>query len=85
MLMLPTYRNQSINLHSKSVDRFLYEGNTGLNVNSLLSKIKEMHCIAKLANATVTGLSETKLDNTVLNSELEIEVYDLVRFDLCGL
>ena len=27
--MLPSYRNQSIDLHSKSIDWFLYEGNTG--------------------------------------------------------
>ena len=27
--VLPPYRNQSINLHSKSIDWFLHEGNTG--------------------------------------------------------
>ena len=27
--VLPSYRNQSIDLHSKSIDWFLYEGNTG--------------------------------------------------------
>ena len=26
---VPSYRNQSIDLHSKSIDWFLYEGNTG--------------------------------------------------------
>ena len=26
---MPSYRNQSIDLHSKSIDWFLYEGNTG--------------------------------------------------------
>ena len=36
-----------------------------------------MRYIAKLTNATVIGLSETKLDNTVLSSELEIEGYVL--------
>ena len=30
MPMLPSYRNQSINLHSKSIDWFLYEGNTDI-------------------------------------------------------
>ena len=29
MPVLPSYRNKSINLHRKSVDWFLYEGNTG--------------------------------------------------------
>ena len=42
-----------------------------------LSKIDEICYIAKLKNATVIGLSETKLDNTVLNSELEVKGYDL--------
>ena len=28
--MLPSYRNQSIDLHRKSIDWFLYEDNTGL-------------------------------------------------------
>ena len=28
--VLPSYRNQSTDLHSKSIDWFLYEGNTGI-------------------------------------------------------
>ena len=40
-----------------------------------------MHYIVKLTNATVIGLSEAKLDNTVLSIELEIEGYDLLRSD----
>ena len=27
--MLPSYKNQFIDLHNKSIDWFLYEGNTG--------------------------------------------------------
>ena len=30
MPVLPSYRNQSIDLHSKLIDRFIYEGNTGI-------------------------------------------------------
>ena len=53
-----------------------------LNINSILPKIDEVRYIAKLTNATVVGLSETKLDNGVLSSEREIEgYYDLVRSD----
>ena len=52
-----------------------------LNINSLLPKIDEIHYVAKLTNATVIELSETKLDNTVLSCEYEIEGYDLVRSD----
>ena len=44
-----------------------------LNINSFLCKIDEIRYIAKLTNTTVIGLNETKLDNTVLSSEFEIE------------
>ena len=50
-----------------------------LNINSLLSKTDEIPYIAELTNAAVIALSETKVDNTVLSSEFEIEGYDLVR------
>ena len=30
MPVLPSFRNQLIDLHSKSIDRFLYEGNNGI-------------------------------------------------------
>ena len=30
MSVFPSYRNQSIELHSKSIDRFLYGGNAGI-------------------------------------------------------
>ena len=30
MPVLPSYRNQSIDLHRKSIDWFLYEGNSGI-------------------------------------------------------
>ena len=52
-----------------------------LNINSILPKIDEIRYIAKLTNATLTGLSETKLDNAVLSIELEIEGNDLLRSD----
>ena len=39
-----------------------------LNINSILPKIDEMRYIAKLTNAIIIGLSETKLDNAVLSS-----------------
>ena len=52
-----------------------------LNINSLLPKIDETRYVARLTNATVIELSETKLQNTVLGSELEKEGYDLARSD----
>ena len=52
-----------------------------LNINSLLPKISEIHFIAKRSNASITGISESKLDSSILNSELDIDGYDLIRFD----
>ena len=52
-----------------------------LNINSILSKIDEIRYIAILTNATFIGLSETKIDNAVLSSELGREGHDLVRSD----
>ena len=37
--------------------------------------------IAKLSEAAVIGISESKLDDSVLSSEIHIESYDLVRSD----
>ena len=52
-----------------------------LNINSILPNIDEICYNAKLINVAVIGLSETKLENVVLSSELEVEGYDLVRSD----
>lgn len=46
------------------------------NVSILLSKIDEIHCIAKTENATVIGLSEIK----TLNGELEEKISDYTSF-----
>ena len=43
-----------------------------INVNSLL---------LTRTNATILGISETKLDETIMDSELNIEGYDLIRSD----
>ena len=42
------------------------------NINILLLKIDEIRYIAKLTNAGVIALIETKLGNTALSSELKI-------------
>ena len=46
-----------------------------LNINSVLKKVDELRIIAKESNAAVIGLTETKLDETVLNEEIKIEGY----------
>ena len=73
---LSVVSNYAWNIFQKRGTHFIH-----LNINSILPKIDEIHYIAKLTNATVLGLSETKFDNAVLSSELEIEGYDLVRSD----
>ena len=52
-----------------------------LNINSLLPKIDEIRFIAKQSNASITGISESKLDSSILNSELDIDEYNLIRLD----
>ncbi len=52
-----------------------------VNINSVLPKIDELRLIAKQSNAAVIGLTETKLDDTVVNGEIEIEGYTLERTD----
>ena len=71
---LSAVSNDAWNIFQKRGMHFIH-----LNINSILPKIDEIRYIAKLTNATVIGLSETKLENAVLSSELEIERYDLVR------
>ena len=52
-----------------------------LQVYSLLRKIEEICHLVESANASVIGNSETKLDEPVLNSEIVIDGYDLIRLD----
>ena len=52
-----------------------------LNINSLLPKIDEIRFIAKQSNASIIGISESKLDSSILNSELDTHEYNLVRLD----
>ena len=43
-----------------------------LHVNSLLPTIDELRYIANSNNAAVTGIFESKLDESVLQSEIQI-------------
>ena len=52
-----------------------------LNINSLLPKIDELRNIAKLSNAAVIGISESKLDDSVLSFEIHIDNYNTLRCD----
>ena len=52
-----------------------------ININSLIPKIDEIRSIAQKINAAVIGITESKLDETVHNSEIDIENYVLIRND----
>ena len=52
-----------------------------LNINNILSKIDELRVIAKKSRASVIGITESKLDKTVLDEEINIDGYELARSD----
>ena len=52
-----------------------------ININSLLPKIDELPYIAKLSEAAVICISESKLDDSILCSESQFENYHLIRSD----
>ena len=50
-----------------------------MNINSILSKIDELRVIAKKSRASVIRITESKLDKTVLDEEINIDGYELAR------
>ena len=52
-----------------------------LNVNSLLPNIDEICYIAEHTKAAVIGITESKLNESIFQSEIEIDNYDLPRCD----
>ena len=52
-----------------------------LNSNSLLSKIEELSIIAQSTNAAIIGISESKLDESALEPDIEIDDYKILRCD----
>ena len=52
-----------------------------LNINGLLDKIGELRYIATSSNAAVIGITETKLVNTVYDSEVTVDGYNIFRND----
>ena len=52
-----------------------------LNINILLNKIDKLRYIASTSNAAVIGTTETKLDNTVYDSEVAVDGQNIVRND----
>ena len=48
------------------------------NIKSLFPKIDELRYMANYSNAAVIGISESKPDESVLQSEIQINNYDLL-------
>ena len=51
---------------------------TKLNINSLLPKIDELRLMGWFSNAAAIGISESKLDKSIINSEILIDNFDLL-------
>ena len=52
-----------------------------ININSLLTKIDELKCMANETNAAIIGITESKLDHTVPDLEVNLPWYDILRYD----
>ena len=52
-----------------------------LMIISFLNKKGELCYIASSSNAAVIGIIETKLDNTVYDSEVTVDSYNIVQND----
>ena len=52
-----------------------------MNINSLLPKIDELRAIVKTSKPMVIGITETKLDISIGESEIAIDGYCAIRHD----
>ena len=52
-----------------------------LNIKNLLPKIDELRYITRPSNTAVIGLSESKLDKSIANSNILIQNHDILRCD----
>ena len=52
-----------------------------LNINSVLSKIDQLRVIAKKSKAAVIRITESKLNATVLDGEIDTDGYEVIRSD----
>lgn len=53
----------------------------GLDVNSPLPKVDKISFIAKQPKASLIEITKSKLDSFILNSEVNIVGYDMLRMD----
>ena len=52
-----------------------------ININSLPPKIHELKCIANKSKAAIIGITESKLDHTVPDLEVNLPGYDILQCD----
>ena len=52
-----------------------------LNKSSLLPKIDKLSEIARIPNPAVVGITETKIDNSIGDSEISIDGYSAIQRD----
>ena len=52
-----------------------------LNKSSLLPKIDKLSEIARIPNPAVVGITETKIDNSIGDSEISIDGYSTIQRD----
>ena len=75
----PVYNNQSLHSNEWNVVRSKGIHLIHLNVNSLLPKIDEIRYIAERTKAAVIVITESKLDESIFQSEIEIDNYDVIE------
>ena len=55
-----------------------------LNINSLSSKIDELRDITNYIRPVILSITESKLDSSVTNAEVNTNGYSIIRNDRCG-
>ena len=73
----PQHKLQCLNKWNIFKTRGLYF--IHLNINSLLPKIEELRITVKSTNAAIIGISESKLDESVLESKIQIDNYKILQ------
>ena len=71
--------NQACNTWSPFANKGLHF--VHLNINSILPKIDELRQIVKTTNAAIIGITESKLDSAIFDTEISIEGYNIIRKD----
>ena len=70
------------NLDTEKWTNFTKKGLHFIHININIPKIDEIRHMTKITNAAIVGIGETKLDESILSSEIDIEDYDL-RWRCC--